>query len=368
MKILHVTKKYPDALGGDAVVVSNLARCQRNAGSQVVILTSNCDEIRDSCGVFKFGLKDSATSLDSIKPRRVISLLFLIFTAFRVLRSERPDVIHTHSIDMAFFASFAARYYHIPIVHTFHILTFNSAHNSPLRRMFELVLLIGAKPDEIFTLNSKDAMDLKTAGFSNVMAIQNGVNVDDWRGRRRGTGDKFMFVGVGRLEEQKGFQYLIEAAAILGERGEEFEVKIAGDGSLYRRLGELIEEFHVGSHVSLTGRLDQARLRELYLRASAFVLPSLWEGMPLTVLEAWAAGLPCICTTVSSLMDIGQDCSILVKPKDAEGLAEAMELLMTDESTQVRLGQAAERAVLRYSWEAVAEKVAKSYAAVICGR
>jgi len=134
MNILHVCKKYPLALGGDAVVVANLQKQQQAAAHQVAIVTSNCDEIQCGAHIYKLGLKDTPAGLDVITLRRMASLLVLLFKMFVILPKERPDVIHTHSIDMAFFASFAARLYGIPIVHTFHIVTFYDATQPALRR------------------------------------------------------------------------------------------------------------------------------------------------------------------------------------------------------------------------------------------
>src|SRR5687768_4261766 len=104
MKILHITKKYPHALGGDATVVSNLEKQQWAHGDKVAILTSNCKEIIRKRNVHLFGLRDTPAALDAITPRRLVSLAHLFFKSFSVIRKERPDVIHTHSIDMAFAA------------------------------------------------------------------------------------------------------------------------------------------------------------------------------------------------------------------------------------------------------------------------
>ena len=87
---MHVTKKYPDALGGDAVVVFNLEKQQKKAGHKVVILTSNCDEIKESNNIHKFGLRDKSAALDKITLKRLSSLIMLCFTSFRVLSGLTP--------------------------------------------------------------------------------------------------------------------------------------------------------------------------------------------------------------------------------------------------------------------------------------
>src|ERR1700722_17611620 len=134
MKILHITKKYKNAFGGDAVVVGNLERQQLAQGHEIVVLTSNCDEIIEDERHYKFGLLDTPAALDNISLRRLASLCALFIKTFDVIRKERPDVVHTHSIDMAFIASFATRWFKVPIVHTFHILTFTDPHHGALRR------------------------------------------------------------------------------------------------------------------------------------------------------------------------------------------------------------------------------------------
>ncbi|HVQ44325.1 MAG TPA: glycosyltransferase family 4 protein [Candidatus Saccharimonadia bacterium] len=183
MNILHVCKKYPDALGGDAVVVSNLRRQQQAAGHDVAVVTSNCNEILKGRHIYKIGMKDTPASLDSITPKRLVSLVILSLGMFGILRRERPDVIHTHSIDMAFFVSFAARLYGIPMVHTFHIVTFYDATQSALRRKSELWLARAAHLRSATAPNSYDVAKLQAAGLVQTVLLPNGVDLAFWRGR-----------------------------------------------------------------------------------------------------------------------------------------------------------------------------------------
>ena len=185
MKILHVTKKYPNALGGDTVVVSNLQKHQEAAGHQVAILTSNCDEIKDGPRVHKFGLRDTPSALDQITRRRLVSLIGLFFKAFIVLLKERPDVIHTHSIDMAFFVSFAARFFRRPLIHTFHIVTFYDENQSAMRRRTELWLARVADPRVIPAPNTHDVAMLQRAGLEQARLLPNGVDLDFWRPNKK---------------------------------------------------------------------------------------------------------------------------------------------------------------------------------------
>ena len=362
MKILHVTKKYPNALGGDAVVVSNLEKQQRKNGHRVVILTSNCDEIKNGKDIYKFGLKDTPASLDSITVRRLLSLIMLYFRAYKVLGAEKPDVIHTHSIDMAFFISFAARRYRIPIVHTFHIVTFNDPRQKGIRSKVELFFLRGAKPRKIFVLNPADIKDFEAADFTNAVFVPNGVNVGDWQTKgRKNRNDVFTFIAVGRLEEQKGFTYLIDAAVELRKTHKAFLIQIVGEGSLKDNLQKQIDELGLRDTVLLLGRKNPLQLKELYAAADVFVLSSLWEGMPLSLLEAWAAGLPTIATNVSSVPYIAEHTSSFVEAQNSMGLATAMGELMSSKKQMEVLQKASVANVKNYDWEKISRIILDWY-------
>src|SRR3989337_1473825 len=118
MKILHVTKKYPDIRGGDSTVVAGLEKYQKKMGHKVYILTSNCSEIRQSLTVTKYALKIDSLNLDRINLNRIISLFILFFYSFFYLKKIKPDIVHSHSPDLGFILSFPCKVYKIPIINT----------------------------------------------------------------------------------------------------------------------------------------------------------------------------------------------------------------------------------------------------------
>lgn len=363
MKILHLTKKYPNALGGDAIVVANLEAQARKAGHDVVILTSNCAEIKKAPHVHTFGLLDTPAGLDNITPRRLLSLLHLFVKSFGFLRRERPDVIHTHSIDMAFCLSLAARLYKIPLVHTFHIVTFNNPEQAALRRKTELFFLRGANPKRVLVLNPGDIPDFEAQGFTNVQFVPNGVNLEDWNLPDTPKTERFTFLDVCRLEEQKGLPYLLEASAELKKRGHHFAVQVAGDGSQRELLERRIVELDLQDTVQLLGRKTPEELKVLYAQSHAFVLPSLWEAFPLTILEAWAARLAVIATAVGFCSQKRDSPEILiVEPKNAVELANAMEILIMNPARATELAQLGHQAAVEnYTWERVSNTVTEIY-------
>lgn len=365
MRILHIVKKYPNALGGDAVVVANLQKQQQNDGHTVAIVTSNCAEIPQQPHLYKVGLKDTPERLDSITFKRLLSLLILSARMFAILPKERPDVIHTHSVDMAFFASFAARLFGVPIVHTFHIVTFYDQNQSIVRRKTEVWLAKKAKARLATAPNNYDVQKLQAAGLRQALLLPNGVDLSFWElPTRNQQTSTFTFMAVGRLEPQKGYEYLIRAAHQLsGVPIAPFRVLIVGEGSQDAKLRKLASSLGVDNLVSFEGRRSAAGIRDLLAGADAVVLPSLYETTPITLLESWAAKVPVIATPVGILRDLppGYRAAYIVPPKDAKALTNAMHLCMTDAEERAAKAAQGYQEAQKYAWPLVARTAETIY-------
>jgi glycosyltransferase involved in cell wall biosynthesis len=365
VKILHATKKYPALHGGDAVVVANLERLQVAGGAEVIILTSNCAETQRRPEVYRFGLPDRPAALDRISPKRLLSLLILIFQAFRILRRERPDVIHTHSVDMAFAVSVAARAYRIPIVHTFHIVASHDQAQGFLRNRVEMALARAARPALVTALNKPDLDHLKSAGL-NAVLLPNGLDMSLWKPiPLRPDNTRFGIISVGRLEKQKNFGLLIRAAALLTD---DVDIKIVGDGSLRPELDKLITQSRVAKRVELLGPKSIAEIRELFPRIDAVVICSLYEAMPLALLEAWASGRPVITTEVGMVQPNAEGKARgvhLIADRDPATLADAIRRLQADRSYREELIEAGFAEVRQYDWRSVQSLLSDYYAQVI---
>ena len=354
MKILHVTKKYPPAVGGDAVVVSQLQKHQQNKGHLSVIVTSNCEAMDESQQVYTFGLKDTPENLDAITLRRLFSLVALCFKMFGILQKERPDVIHTHSIDMAFFVSFAARFYRIPLVHTFHIVTFYDKQQAWVRRISELWLARRAHLYRVTAPNMFDVEQLRHAGLTQTVLLPNGVDIDFWENNVQTEGSgTFQFISIGRLEEQKGYEYLIKAVSLLMDTSPPpFHVTVVGDGSLRKSLEEMAKRLQVDEHISFIGRKDAEEIRTILSGADAAISPSLYETTPLTLLEAWAASVPVIMTPVGIMRGSPAETSMcqIVPVRDERALMLAMDHFLKDIAARRTLARKGYAEVQQYAW------------------
>jgi glycosyltransferase involved in cell wall biosynthesis len=166
---------------------------------------------------------------------------------------------------------------------------------------------------------------------------------------------------VARLVAAKAVDDLIRAAGALRERMPGVRVAVAGDGPCEPELRDLIEQLDLERHVSLLGRRDD--IGSLLAACDAFCLPSRHEGVPVSLLEAMAAGVPCVATAVGGVPEIVRDgeSGLLVKPGAPSELAGALTRLLDDGPLAQRLAATA-RGVVAREWSAAAQ--ARRYAAL----
>jgi glycosyltransferase involved in cell wall biosynthesis len=162
---------------------------------------------------------------------------------------------------------------------------------------------------------------------------------------------------VGRLRIRKGVEVLLESLVRLGR--DRPQVFIVGDGEHAARLRQRLAALDLAASVRLLGRRTPGQVRYLMRHAGALVVPSIYEGMPLVVLEAMQAGLPVIATRVSGIPEVVTDGETgwLVAAEDPAALAAAIRAWRRDRAEGRRRGAAGQRRLEeRYSPRGVAER------------
>ena len=161
-------------------------------------------------------------------------------------------------------------------------------------------------------------------------------------------------LAAGRLAHQKGFDLLIRAFAAAAAQSRQLRLIIAGEGPERQRLHDLAGELGLHMRVSFPGEVRE--LSAMMQAAVAFILPSRYEGFPNVLLEALAAGVPCVATDApGATREILADGAygLLVPPEDVRALAQAIERITSDGQLRRRYAQAAPAAVERYRLERV---------------
>ena len=364
MRILHVTKKYPNALGGDSIGTMNLEKQLEKLGHEVFILTTNCAEIIDKPNVMKFGLEDHTQNWDTVTFKRLFSSLILFFLSFGLIKKIKPDVVHSHTADLGFILSFACKLNKIPIINHCHGVSFPYKQNTSAKRIIEKFCLKYSKFNKIITVDENSLSAFKKANIKNVIYLPNGVDIENFNKAKTKRTNKTIFLFVGRLEKQKGLVYLIEAINILKEKSSNFEVHLIGKGSEEAYLKELVSKFNFKEYIKFLGEKTYQEITDCYINSDAFILTSIWEGFPLTLLEAWAARLAVIITNVGGISKICTDKknALIIPPQSPEKIAEVMLVLIDNKKLREQLGENGRKLVEeKYSWENTAKEFISIY-------
>ena len=163
---------------------------------------------------------------------------------------------------------------------------------------------------------------------------------------------------VGRLRLRKGVEVLLRALVPLRAQGRLPRLRIVGDGEHRQAIELAAERFGVRDQVDFLGRRGPAEIRWLLARSAALVVPSIYEGMPLVILEAMVAGVPVVASRVSGIPEVVLDPETgwLVPPEDPGALAAALlDLYSAPEAARRRGERGRERLEARYRSEVVAE-------------
>ncbi len=197
-----------------------------------------------------------------------------------------------------------------------------------------------------------------------VATIENGVDISRFPSgsstfaREIGKGDRKLVGMIGRLVPEKGPDVFLRAARGALERFPDSLFLLVGDGAMRPELERLARELAIADHVIFTGSRND--MPEIYAALDIVVLPSLNEGLPMSLLEALAAERPAIAARVGGVPRIirENETGILVNPGDVQGLREAIERLLADSTLSRRLARAGRSLVER---EFSAEVMARRY-------
>lgn len=290
-----------------------------------------------------------------------------------LIRRERIDLVHAHMYHANLYGRLAAFREGVPAV--------ISVHNTYVRpKILRRVVNRWLARRTPFILAGSEAIRddiVKYDGVppGKVHVIPYGVDAEKFhcalsreeaREKLGLPGDRFLVGTVGRLEEQKGQKYLIDAAGRLRREGREATLLIVGDGREEDRLRERARREGVGDAVLFLG--TRRDLPELFRAMDVFAFPSLWEGFPIALLSAMAAGLPVIVTPVGGVPEVVKDGinGLIVPAGDPVALAAAIWRVHEDPVTASDLGGAAEATIRnRYSHRTTARRIMEIYDQVL---
>jgi len=196
-----------------------------------------------------------------------------------------------------------------------------------------------------------------------VTLIPNGVNVDLY-GPPEAAHEPPRLLYVGILTPRKGLLDLIDASTRLRAQGLAHELWVVGGTPDEGAAAESTVRSAAGPEVRFLGQVPHSELPAIYRQADLFCLPSWWEAMPLTVLEAMAAGLPVVASDVGDVSTMVQHGinGLVVRPRDPQALSEALGELLLDRSLRLRMGDAGRsRVVTHFSQQSALDALSNVY-------
>ena len=276
----------------------------------------------------------------------------------RLLRAEKPDLVHGHFPISGFLARLAARVAGVPrVAYTCHGFLFNQPGTWPRRALSLAIEWLGGRMTDIFlTVSGEEAADARRLWIARrATAIGNGRDParfhPDPAAReaiRAGLGvapGRVVVVIVSRLVRHKGHPELLDAM-----RGIDAELWVVGD-RLPSDHGEDMEPYFAGAPASVRRLGYRDDVAAVLAAADVFALPSYFEGLPMSVIEAMLTGLPVIATDVRGPREqvAPGETGLLVPPATVAPLAEALRTLVADAGLRARMGAAGRaRAVALY--------------------
>ncbi|MBI3323819.1 MAG: glycosyltransferase family 4 protein [Candidatus Omnitrophica bacterium] len=366
MKILQLTTHLEP--GGIPVYVAGLAQALKKAGHEPVVVSSG--------GWLEKRLEAAGVRHDTVPCRTSSELNPMLWIRalprlLKIIRTERPDILHAHTRVMQVMAWVCSKITGIPFVTTCHgLYQFRFG-----RRFFRcwgrsVMAISGATMHRLVE-------QYRLAPPHHVTLVINGVDVDrlsepvsaeEARRFRETNGLRSARVvgSIGRLSPVKGLDDLLRSVPVLAKEFPDLQVLLVGDGPAREDLVRLAYELGIADRVVISHAVEDIRVPMAMMRV--FAAPALEEGFGLSIVEAMASGVPVVTTRSGGPGEIIEDgkCGFVVEPRDVDGIARAVRILLSDE--RLRAGfveEARARAREHYDLKRMVREVEQVYARVV---
>lgn len=328
-----------DSIGGGQIHVRDLARALQARGMRVAVAAGSsgalADELRKT-GILYFEIPDLVRSIHPVYDLIAISALR------RRIRAFRPELVSCHTAKAGLVGRLAALCEGVPALFTAHGWQF--AEGIPAWQKLTVLsveTLLARLTRRIITVSQYDrdlALRYKLGSRAKIRLVHNGMPWLDREERRQGTSASVRLIMVARFQEQKDHGTLFEALERLEELP--WTLELIGDGPDMARWQGWVDERGWSSRVKFAGQvLDVPRRLEA---TDIFVLASLWEGFPRSILEAMRASLPVVVSDVGGVRESVTDgvTGFVVPARDPVALADRLAQLVADAELRRSLGAA----------------------------
>lgn len=277
--------------------------------------------------------------------------LSIILQLKRIIKKFKPDIIHTHLYSAAYVLFASPR--SIPKYHTVHNVAQKEA-TGMRRLLMQIAYKVGNFTPVAISPYCAQTIE-KTYHVKKIPCICNGIDTEYYRPNKI-EHEGIKIINVGRLQSQKNHSLLISVFAEIHSKYPNTTLEIVGEGELRAQLEKDINKLNLSDCVTMQGISDD--IRNKLNKADIYVMTSKFEGLPISVLEAMACGLPIVSTKAGGVIDIIEQGSngFVVEQEDEVGLIEAISKLIVDSELRKSMEEKSREMALKFDINICAKK------------
>lgn len=340
------------ALGGTENVVLQLCEIFKPTVNNIVVCSCGGENVKR---LEKMGIKHYM--IPDIEDKSLSAMLKTAKVLRKVVREKNISLIHTHHRMAAFYVAALRLYKKCSFINTSHNTFYDKKQLTAFSYKHARVVACGGMVKKNL-VDFFGLQDEKVTVIRNAVATFDGKVVKDETIERLRTEGCFIVGNIGRLSEQKGMEYYIQALPKVLKKHPEAHFLIIGSGVLEGNLKEQSRQLGVEKNVHFLGY--RSDVQNLISQLDMVVLSSLWEGLPLTPIEAFSVGKTVVATAVDGTVEIVEDgkSGRLIEPKKPEQIAENVIWMIEHPEEKKSMEQEAKK---RYEQEFSIERLAKEY-------
>ncbi len=289
------------------------------------------------------------------------------------LRENKIDLVHTHGVRANLVARTAARKEGLPVVTTFHsVLRYD--YDSIFKALLAKYLTIATNKctDKFIAISRAIKQEILQMGVpeDRITVIHNGLDISKYAEPRDPQlmktelgldPDKYTVAMIARLHPVKGHQYFLQAAREILNQGLAAQFLIIGEGIYREKIKEWIKELGLDEAVVMPGYYSP--IENIYGVCDVLCVPSLMEGLGMVVLEAMHFNVPVAASDIGGIQEIIEDRinGLLVQPRDAKGLADAVVNLLIDKELAQYFREQGQKTLQEFTLEKMARQIEQTY-------
>lgn len=358
-KILHIIPGLK--MGGSETLLFNWLKCSINSNFHYEVLCF------DPNGFYIKKLRDLGIKVHivNLQPKNEMNILGLPKLLIKI-QQINPDIIHSHCIRAhlwlfpALFLFLKLRGINPILIHTIHdtFKCINYQRRQTLEKFASLFI-----SNQVAISNQVRDYHNKTFGVSlhKIEIIYNGINLNSFSAKSDNDFKKNIVTVANLHKVKKGYIPALNGIKLLVKKYPDLCYHIIGDGELRLEIENFIKKNNLKDNIKMHGQIDN--VNEVLQNMDIFLLPSLWEGFGLVLVEAMAIGLPIVATNVGGIpevLDYG-NYGIIIKPNDFTEIEKAIAILIEDTELRQKLSQKGIERSKVFNIEKMIEKYEQCY-------